>query len=143
ISKGCTYGIQTAIFLAEQNGSHVPVRSISEELGIPQSFLAKVVSRLARAGLVDTMRGPTGGVALSRRPDQINVREIIEAIDGSLLFTECVLGLPGCGQEKPCPLHHAWGGIREGLVTTFENIAIGDLIRAQSERSPEPEWTAN
>lgn len=136
ISKGCTYGIQVTVYLAARAGNHVPVRMISDELGVPHSFLAKVVSMLARAGILDTMRGPTGGVSLARGSDEISVREIIAAIDGTQLFTECVLGLPGCGHEQPCPFHHQWGGIRDGLESTFEAIAVCDLIQSHPTGLP-------
>lgn len=128
ISKGCTYAIQMAMYLAERDGAYVPVRTISDDLHIPRSFLAKVAGTLSRAGVLDAHRGPAGGVALARRPEEINVSEIIEAIDGGQLFTECVLGLPGCGVEKPCPLHHAWGGIRDGIGTTFLRHSVSDLL---------------
>ena len=134
ISKGCTYAIQMAIYLAEREGSFVPVRTISDDLNIPRSFLAKVVSTLSRAGLLDTLRGPAGGVTLARRPKDINLQEIIAAVDGTHLFTECILGLAGCGEEKPCPLHHTWGGVRDSLGTTFLKIAVKDLLPGYGRR---------
>ena len=130
ISKRCTYALQMVTYLAEREGAYVPVRAISDELAIPRSFLAKVAGTLARAGILVALRGPTGGVALARDSYEINVHDIITVVDGGDLFTECVLGLPGCGEAEPCPLHATWGGVRSGLGATFSQISIRDLIGA-------------
>ena len=50
--------------------------------------------------------------------------DLVTAIDGPALFTECVLGLPGCGERKPCPLHEAWGAEREHLKALFESATL-------------------
>ncbi len=61
--------------------------------------------------------------------DDISVRRVVEEIDGSDLFTECVLGLPGCGDEAPCPMHARWAIIRTTVAKSFESESIGDLAR--------------
>ena len=57
---------------------------IAEEQQIPPSFLAKIVSQLSVAGLLQTSRGARGGVSLARTPEEISFLEVVEAIDGPM-----------------------------------------------------------
>ena len=72
------------------------------------------------------MRGPHGGIALARPASQIRLEEIVLAVDGPAVFRECVLGLPGCGDRKPCPLHEQWAPAREKVHRMFANATLGD-----------------
>lgn len=128
LSKSCEYGLRAMLYLASLNATeYVSIRSISEALDISFHFLTKTFQKLTDAGLLVSQRGPAGGVRLARPPRQITPLEILVAIDGSALFTECVLGLPGCGDEKPCPLHEEWAAERARLASMFETVSIADL----------------
>ncbi len=116
------------LYLASLNATeYVSIRSISEALDISFHFLTKTFQKLTDAGLLVSQRGPAGGVRLARPARQITPLEILVAIDGPALFTECVLGLPGCGDEKPCPLHEEWAAERARLASMFETVSIADL----------------
>ena len=105
--------MRAALYVAASPAQgYTSVREISEALGIPFPFLAKIAQSLTQAGILRTLRGPTGGVALARPVEQIRLQEIVVAIDGPGIFTECVLGLPGCGDRRPCPLHAEWADAR-------------------------------
>lgn len=106
---------------------YVSVRSISENLGISPTFLAKILKRLIKSELIDTYRGPNGGIRLARAASTITIRQVIESVDGESLFKDCVLGLPGCGEETPCPMHNAWAELRTRLQQTFDSETIGHL----------------
>lgn len=134
LSKGCEYGLAGAMYLASiQQDGYVPIRAISERLDISHPFLAKVFQQLNDAGLLTSMRGPNGGVALSRPPDQLTLKEIVIAIDGSALFTECVLGLPGCGDDTPCPMHDQWEEVRDHLDALFGTLSLAEAAQQEVE----------
>lgn len=129
LSTRCTYGLQALLALAaEADGACVPTRVLSERLGLSFSFLSKVLRDLTEAGLVHSHRGPQGGVALARPADAITFKEVVVLLDGPKLFEACVLGLPGCGHAKPCPMHEAWTEVRSCLVTAFEQATPADLV---------------
>ncbi|MDX1740505.1 MAG: Rrf2 family transcriptional regulator, partial [Rhodothermales bacterium] len=116
LSRGCEYGLRAAIYVAHrEEDSFVPIREISSELDISFHFLTKVLQQMNEASIVDSYRGPRGGVRLSRPASEISLKDIVMAIDGPGLFAECVLGLPGCGDQTPCPLHADWSIQRERL----------------------------
>lgn len=144
LSKSCEYGLRAMLYLGtlgEDEGSdaetgrtspdptreYVSIRTVSDELDIGFSFLTKVFQQLNDAGLLTSKRGPGGGVALTHPPEQIHLYDIVVAIDGDDLFEECVLGLPGCGEAKPCPLHDQWKEKREQLETMFRNTTLAEV----------------
>lgn len=131
LSKACEYGIQVALRLAARDADgYTPVHVLSDELDLPAHYPTKVLQLLHHAGITQSLRGPNGGVALARPADEISLHEIIVAIDGEELFTQCVLGLPGCGDRKPCPLHDQWGEVRGCVHATFAETSLTELARA-------------
>ena len=128
LSKSAEYGIRATLYLASLNqDSYVSIRAISDELDISFHFLTKIFQKLTQAGLLRSFRGPNGGVALARPAGQITLMDLVTAIDGPGLFTECVLGLPGCGERKPCPLHETWGLERDRLAALFHNTDLAAM----------------
>ncbi len=108
-SRGAEYGIRATLYLAaNHNGGYLPISEISEKLDISFHFLTKIFQKLTKAGLLQSFRGPKGGVTLARPASGITLQDVVTAIDGDGLFTNCVLGLPGCGDCTPCPLHDEW-----------------------------------
>ena len=134
-SRACEYGIRTMLYLASHTGNGpILVRDIAEALDIPFPFLAKIVQTLGRQGLINSIKGRGGGIALGRPPGEIALLEVVEAIDGVDLSQRCVLGLPECSGDAPCPLHGQWGDIREGIVNMLSNQSLAifaDQMRAQ------------
>ncbi len=128
LSKSCIYGLRASLYLASyQNGDYISIREMSEKLDISFHFLTKTLQKLTEAGLLESQKGPKGGVRLTEQADKINLFEIVIAIDGRGLFTECVLGLPGCGREKPCPMHDKWAETRENIRSMLENTKLNEL----------------
>lgn len=128
LSKTCIYGLRATLFTASYGGEeYVSIRRISEGLGISFHFLTKILQSLTQKGIMNSYRGPKGGIILARPADKITVAEIIMAIDGPDLFDQCILGLPGCGELKPCPMHEQWGQHRANLRKMFEETSIAEL----------------
>lgn len=125
LSKSAEYGIRATLHLATLNrAGYVSIRAISEELHISFHFLTKIFQKLTQAGILESFRGPNGGVMLADSPSRISLYDLVIAIDGASLFEACVLGLPGCGNEKPCPLHASWAAERSRLKQIFEQTTL-------------------
>lgn len=128
LSKSCEYGLRAMLYLTSLDAKDfIPISRISDALDISFHFLTKTFQKLTEAGLLYSQRGPTGGVQLARPADQIFPRDVLVAIDGTDLFTECVLGLPECGNEKPCPLHDRWAEERRRLEALFGSMSLAEL----------------
>ena len=130
LSRTCEYGVRAMVFLAaESPDDFTSVRAISDELNISFHFLTKIFQQLSRAGLLQSYRGPNGGVRLSRPASEITLKEVVLAIEGPDLFTECVLGLPGCGDRRPCPLHDSWYLVRSEISRMLEGRRLDEIGR--------------
>jgi Rrf2 family protein len=132
-SKGCTYAIRAALLVSvketKDGRKFIPIRELSDELDLSFHFLTKIMQVLTEAKILESFRGPNGGVGLARPARQITLVDVIAAVDGMALFTECALGLPGCGEKTPCPLHAAWAKRREDLKRLFEKTTLASLAK--------------
>lgn len=130
LSKSCVYGLRASLYLAaNQNREYVSIREMSDKLNISFHFLTKILQQLTAAGLMESYKGPNGGIRLTKAGSDVNLFEIVAAIDGVELFTECALGLPGCGTEKPCPLHEKWAETRDRIRVMLENTDLVELAQ--------------
>jgi len=117
ITRQADYAIRTVHYVSRLGAhQHVPTRQIAKEQRIPSSFLAKIISQLAVAGLVQTTRGAHGGVALAKAPKEITLLEVVEAIDGPILLNECVSHAEHCYFGKDCQLRGIWCETQNALV---------------------------
>ena len=138
ISRAAQYAIRTLVHLARQQASVAsPVREIAESEGIPPHFLAKLVGKLSRAGLVDAFKGPGGGIRLAHPPHKLKLSMVIEAVDGEDFLAGCFLGLRECGDAHPCPMHENWKVVRQRLLADYDRITIAQLasVTQGDERS--------
>lgn len=134
LSKSCVYGLRATLFLASNgDGRHTSIRELSEKLDISFHFLTKILQELTTVNLLESKKGPKGGVRLSKPADNISLLDVVVAIDGDELFQECVLGLPGCGKEKPCPLHNMWAEARDDIHNMLEENNLLDMANEGKE----------
>ena len=130
LSKACVYGLRSSLFLASREADgYISIREMSEKLDISFHFLTKILQQLTSAGLMESHKGPKGGVRLTKSGSEVSLFEIVAAIDGIELFTECALGLPGCGVKKPCPLHDKWADTRDNIRVMLESTNLVELAK--------------
>lgn len=129
LSKSCVYGLRATIYLAtKKSDEFVPIKKMSDALGISHHFLTKILQQLTAQDLLDSYKGPNGGVKLKKPGSKISLMNIVSAIDGPQLLTECVLGLPGCGHKRPCPMHDKWAETRDAVREMLEGTSLDDLV---------------
>jgi Rrf2 family protein len=133
ITRQADYAVRAVHYLAKINGDgRAPTSKIAEEMKIPPSFLAKIVSQLSVAGVLATSRGARGGVALARSPGEISLLEVIEAIDGPITLNECVPDRSACVFGKDCPVHDVWCQAQVDLVARLQQTSFGSLTNGRS-----------
>ena len=106
------------------------IKDISKRQDIPTKFLEQIITTLKGAGYVKTVRGPKGGVFLSRPPSKITMGEIMRLMEGPTSPVACVSksGYNKCSYEKKCALRGYFAEIRDRVndvvdKTTFQDIA--------------------
>ncbi|GAB4521625.1 MAG: Rrf2 family transcriptional regulator [Anaerolineales bacterium] len=128
ITRQADYAIRAIMYLANLgNGERASTSQIATEQHIPPSFLAKIVSQLSIAGLLNTTRGAHGGVSLARPASDITLLEVVEAIDGPILLNECVGVGNTCTFSNDCPLQSVWCDAQKDLVTRLHETNFGML----------------
>lgn len=135
-SRACEYGIKGTLFIAHQSqlGKRVSLKEIAKAIDSPEAFTAKILQQLARSGLINSQKGPTGGFEIeSRDLNKISLSDIVTAIDGDSVYKGCGLGFKECSELKPCPMHHRFKAVREDLKTMLERTKVKELVDGLNE----------
>ncbi len=129
-SKACQYGIKAAIFIAikSQENLRVNLSDISKEIDSPNAFTAKVLQKLSKNGIIDSVKGAAGGFEIkSDQLDKIMMSQIVDSIDGNPVYTNCGLGFGNCSETRPCSVHFKYKSIREDLKEMLETTSLLEL----------------
>ncbi len=103
---------------------------------IPPSFLAKIISQLSIAGLIHTSRGARGGVSLARKPGDVSLLDVVEAIDGPITLNDCTEDPDICTFGDNCPLHEVWCETQAELVRRLQGATFDKLLEREAKNSP-------
>ncbi len=122
LSQTTGYAIRALICLPACQQPPRLVAEVARCTGIPRAYLAKIIHRLARRGLVAARRGHRGGITLARPAGAISLLDVVEAVEGPNWLGRCLLGLEECQNQQECPTHEFWretcARIRDKLATT-------------------------
>lgn len=128
LSKRCTYGLRASLLLAvDTNSGYVAIKELSNKLDISFYFLGKIIQRLTAKNILKSQKGPKGGVCLAAPSDEISLLDVVLAIEGNDFFKECILGLPGCGTQTPCPMHHLWETNRDEIQNMLATHSLQEV----------------
>jgi Rrf2 family protein len=130
ITRQADYALRAVIYLSQlAPDQRAATSQIAEVQSIPPSFLAKIVSQLSVAGLLQTSRGARGGVSLAKAPDEITVLDVVEAIDGPILLNECVACGGNCSFGESCTMKPVWTDTQAELVNRLKNINFSTFVQ--------------
>ncbi|MEM8687952.1 MAG: Rrf2 family transcriptional regulator [Pseudomonadota bacterium] len=124
------YAVMAMADIAQQ-GSVAPVSlgDISGRQGISQAFLEQLFAKLRKQGLVESVRGPGGGYSLSRDADDIQIVDIISAVDEPLQITRCQGdALDGCVGGGKCVTHELWAALGRQVYGFLAAVTLGDVV---------------
>jgi len=105
----------------------ITLADISQRQGISLSYLEQLFSKLRKRDLVSSARGPGGGYRLSRAASEINVAEVIAAVDEKVDATRCG-GEGDCQNGEMCLTHQLWSDLSQRLYEFLDGISLGDLV---------------
>ncbi len=101
---------------------------LSDETGVPLPTAKKLVSRLTAAGLIESTRGVGGGIRLARPPASISLADIVEAVEGPIAITSCVItGNHDCKLEDGCTVKPHWGLVNRTIREALDNVTLASL----------------
>jgi Rrf2 family protein len=136
ITRQADYAMRAVAYLSNLGPDRRAATSqIAEDQQIPPSFLAKIVSQLSVAGLLQTSRGARGGVSLARSPDEISFLEVVEAIDGPILLNECVADVNTCTFGETCTLRPVFCDAQADLVNRLDATSFGSITETNGKEA--------
>jgi Rrf2 family iron-sulfur cluster assembly transcriptional regulator len=134
ITRAGEYGVLGLMHLARRSpGQMAMIDEVSRTERIPKSFLSKIFQDLVKAGLVRSVRGAGGGFVLVKDPSQITVLEVIEAIEGKIIFQRCKQLKPECEHTDGCALCGLFEQAQDGVKDVLLRTTLVDLIQQQEK----------
>ena len=135
MSKLTDYGTVVLTCLADQHRRSAADVAVNTRLAVPT--VSKLLKSLARAGLVNSTRGASGGYKLARDPADISAADVIDALEGPVSITECSSSDSHCHFEHVCNVGGAWQRINVAIRHALDGVSLVDLTRT---RGPLPRF---
>lgn len=105
----------------------VPLKTVSEHQGISLKYLEQIITPLARAGLVASVRGAQGGYRLARPAEEITAGDILRAVEGELTAIPCLGAQADCPRRDQCRTRGFWYGLNDLINQYVDNITLDRL----------------
>ncbi len=135
VSLQADYALRVLVDVAayQARGKAVVTREIADRQRVPRVFLTKIVAQLASHGMLRTQRGKGGGVTLGRKPEDINLLDVIETFEGSLQFNQCAHDTGCCSLSQGCSIRGFWRQAEFYLKDFFRARTLADLLSVMNQ----------
>ena len=135
ISQTAEYALRAVVWLAIEPDKALGTPRIARATKVPQGYLSRVLQSLARAGLVTSNPGRSGGFRLTRSPKDISVLDVVNAVDPIRRIERCPLDIDDHGLNL-CPLHRRLDAAIAATESAFRDTSIGELLNDPSTSGP-------
>lgn len=127
LSNTSEYAIRILCFMAKDKDRLYSAKYLVDELKISDKYLRRLMTDLTKSGFIKSIKGRDGGYVFIKRPEDIYLSDIIDAVEGMQKYLGCALGFHKCSDENPCVMHSTWVPIREEFQRVFSTKTIIDL----------------
>ncbi len=126
------YAVTAMLDLALHEGKGaITLADISTRQEISLSYLEQLFARLRKNGLVSSARGPGGGYKLSRCSEQIDIAEVVSAVDEKVDATKCKRK-GNCRNDERCLTHELWCDLSDQIFDFLSSISLGQLVKKRT-----------
>lgn len=134
-SKSFGYALRGVLYviLVSDEQRRVQTDEIAKTLSVPKHFLAKIMNRVVKEGILDSTKGPYGGFSINGETLTSPLIRLLSITDGMEQFNTCVLQLRKCNKTTPCPLHYLIDENRNNLLKNLSQTTIADLLMQENE----------
>ena len=123
LSVSSKYAISALLALEAANADgYVSVVELAERSSVPQPYLAKLFKQLAASKVIESQRGPNGGIKLVK---EVSFFEICEALGDPIITESCLLNRKECNAKAPCQFHADYKSRREELYEFLKSRSVG------------------
>ena len=138
LSTKSRYGTRAMMDIAmRSNGGSSMLKDIAERQAVSPKYLDHILSALRKAGLLKNTRGKGGGYSLTRPAFSITMKDIIEAVDGSLAPVECVDNPNICNRVPTCATNDLWKRLKVAIEDVLESTTLESLTECQEKKKPQ------
>jgi len=128
LTRAADYAIRVMVYLATlPDHQRALLPDLASATDAPESFLSKVLQSLAHAELISSRRGKLGGFAVLPRGRHATMREVIEAIDGSICLNVCLNGGKECERKSTCPAHPVWARAQRAMLDVLMSVTVSSM----------------
>jgi Rrf2 family protein len=133
-SKEIEYALRSLVYIQSRNNvNHRPgIPQIASEIDAPQAFTAKILQRLVRLGLLNSMKGKGGGFYFDPEKPPLQIQTLVRALGGNKILDGCGFGLKQCTSENSCPIHDQYEPIRQSINHLLTSESIQSLAEKQT-----------
>lgn len=136
LRRNTDYALRAMVALAARfGGKPASTRYLAKSEDVPYQLACKLLQKLHRAGLADSIMGPQGGFYLSRAPGEISVLEVVEAIQGPISLNRCVLGVGACPREDNCPISERLIELQRQINKYLGGLDLDELLRHKKRKT--------
>ncbi|MCM8777774.1 MAG: Rrf2 family transcriptional regulator [Candidatus Omnitrophica bacterium] len=137
LSKRTRYGVRALIDLGLycNKGKPVLIKEIAKRQGLSERYLEHIMLSLKKAGFLRSIKGGKGGYVFLKDPGEIKIRDVVEALEGSLIPVECVEKKEICERSVSCVARDLWCSIREEILKLLDRTTLKELIERQKIRN--------
>lgn len=136
------YGTRALLDLALHQGEGwILLRDIAQRQQIPLRYLEHLIAPLIAGGILRSIRGAKGGVALARPPEEVTLSEVIQLLEGSIAPVECINNPGVCSRSELCAPRDIWGELKKAMDGVLESTTLQDLVERQKRKEPAVEIT--
>src|SRR5512136_200627 len=130
------YGVRALVDIALNcDGGPVLLKDIAKRQDVSAQYLEHLVAPLIRAGILRSIRGAKGGIALAKPPEEIRLSHVIEVLEGSVAPVECVDNPALCARSDMCVTRDVWSDIKTAIVEVLESLTVKDLMDRQRAKA--------
>lgn len=130
VTRETDYATRCALYLAKCKDQVASVAEISNAMHIPKTFLAKILQRLVRGGIVESIRGARGGYRLIKGPADISLLDVFIAMQGRAPVNACAVDKKLCRMSSTCAVHPVWMEIRREVENRLKQVTFAMLSSA-------------
>lgn len=130
LTRQADYAARAIVYLAVHPQANIT--DIAREQQVPREYMAKILQKLADAGITRSQRGVGGGISLEREPKEINLLDVIEAVEGPVALNRCLVRPHDCPREGICSLHRELQAVQRNLRRQLKAIDFATLARKET-----------
>lgn len=133
VSKLADYATVVMAYMALKFNELHNARDIAAATHITLPTVSKILKLMAKAGLVVSTRGARGGYSLAREPKQIDITEVLQAVDGSFGMTDCSQHNHDCQIEPYCSISCNWQLISQTIYNALQSLTLADMAKPMAK----------